>query len=102
MEYLNTIQDIQQWSILAIHNICEGNNDSKSVLSGLKFNGLAEEAETLKKYGIKAEVKDKKIVVRPPDPQWNEEDRLRILQKMMLSFNKKTQMIALTFLVSND
>ncbi|XP_071128731.1 ataxin-10-like [Mytilus edulis] len=57
---------IQQWSVLAIHNICKDNNENKGILAGLKFEGLAEESDMLKKYGIKAEVKDNKIIVKPP------------------------------------
>lgn len=57
---------IQQWSVLAIHNICKDNNENKGILASLKFEGLAEEADMLKKYGVKAEVKDNKIIVKPP------------------------------------
>lgn len=52
--------------MLAIHNICKDNNENKGILASLKFEGLAEESDMLKKYGIKAEVKDNKIIVKPP------------------------------------
>ena len=51
---------------MAIHNICKDNDENKAVLASLKFNGLADEAEILKKYGIEAEVKDNKVIVKPP------------------------------------
>lgn len=57
---------ITQWSVLAIHNICKNNDENKAVLASLKFGGLADDAEVLRKYGIEAEVKDNKVIVKPP------------------------------------
>lgn len=63
---LTLLWDITQWSVLAIHNICKNNDENKAVLASLKFGGLADDAEVLRKYGIEAEVKDNKVIVKPP------------------------------------
>lgn len=52
--------------MLAIHNICKDNDENKAVLASLQFGGLADDAEVLRKYGIEAEVKDNKVIVKPP------------------------------------
>ncbi|KAL5014439.1 hypothetical protein ScPMuIL_008709 [Solemya velum] len=55
---------ITQWAVLAIHNLCEGNNENKAVLAGLKQQGLAGNVGALEDFGVQAEMKDDKIVVK--------------------------------------
>ncbi|KAK3601607.1 hypothetical protein CHS0354_027855 [Potamilus streckersoni] len=62
---------ITQWAVFAIHNLCEGNNNNKAVLAGIKMEGLADNVHLLQEFGVNAELVGEKIVVKP-DP--NKED----------------------------
>ena len=57
-----------QWAIFAIHNLCENNPANQEVISGLRLEGVADNVEMLREYGIKAEMEGDKIVVKQVDP----------------------------------
>ena len=56
-----------QWSVFAIRNLCEGNAENQQIIAGMKLENVTDKADLLRKYGIKAEVKDGKVVVKVPE-----------------------------------
>ncbi|XP_064606700.1 ataxin-10-like isoform X2 [Liolophura sinensis] len=55
---------ITQWSIFAIRNLCEDNQENKAVIAALKMEGLSDSVSLLNEMGVSAEVCDEKVVVK--------------------------------------
>ena len=53
-----------QWAIFAIHNLCEDNAENQQVISGFKLEGVADNVDKLREFGIQAEMEGDKIVVK--------------------------------------
>lgn len=56
---------ITQWSVFAIRNLCEDNQENKAVIAALKMEGLSDSVSLLNEMGVTAEIRDEKLVVKP-------------------------------------
>lgn len=56
--------DITQWSVLAIRNVCEGNEENQKFIQQMTLQGLAHKADDLRAMGVNAEVSDGRITVQ--------------------------------------
>ncbi|CAH1784271.1 unnamed protein product [Owenia fusiformis] len=58
---------ITEWAVLALRNLCEDNPDIRSIIANTTIDGVANKSEILKDFGIEAEVKDKKLLLKRPN-----------------------------------
>ena len=55
---------ITQWSVLAVHNLCENNEANQRCIQQMTLQGLAHKAEDLQAMGMDAQLQDGRIVVK--------------------------------------
>ena len=56
-----------------MRNLLDNNPDNQSEVAGLKLEGVAQNLEMLREFGVEAEMRDGKIVVKQVlDPKLNE------------------------------
>ncbi|XP_050414628.2 ataxin-10 isoform X2 [Patella vulgata] len=55
---------ITQWVVLAIHNLCEGNELNKATISGLQLQGVVNNAPVLNELGIETRMEGDRVVIK--------------------------------------
>ena len=62
--YLNWPTVITQWSVFAIHNLTENNEENKQFVADLRLQGVANNQAVLEEYGIEVKQEGDKISVK--------------------------------------
>ncbi|KAK6176090.1 hypothetical protein SNE40_014442 [Patella caerulea] len=55
---------ITQWVVLAIHNLCEGNELNKATISGLQLQGVINNTPVLNELGIETKMEGDRVVIK--------------------------------------
>jgi hypothetical protein len=57
---------ITQWTLLAIRNLCEGNEDNQQFVQQMQLKGVANPEELLRNYNLQCDVQDGKLTASTP------------------------------------